>query len=116
MNLPIKTNAPSLLMDPERFNHMQRVGAMLALSPLFPDPLRKGSKETAIANGVLVMNMAARLDEDPLAVAQNIYFVSGKPGWSSSGYQLLPQRGSHNIGPNRHFAAQTAPPRKLVVP
>lgn len=84
MNLPVKTTTTSLLMDPESFNHMQRVGGMLALSPLFPDHLRKGSKETAIANGVLVMNMAARLGEDPLTVAQNIYFVSGKPGWSSS--------------------------------
>lgn len=85
MNVPVKTmNAPSLLMDPEIFNHMQRVGSMLAMSPLFPDHLRKGDRDSAIANGVLVMNMAARLNEDPLTVAQNIYFVGGKPGWSSS--------------------------------
>ncbi len=98
MNLPVKSNAPSLLMDPERFNHMQRVGAMLALSPLFPDHLRKGSKETAIANGVLVMNMAARLDEDPLTVAQNIYFVSGKPGWSSS--YMIGKASQHGVFKN----------------
>lgn len=72
------------LMDPGYFEHMQRVGSMLALSPLFPEHLRKGDKQTAIANGVLCVNMALRLNEDVLTVAQNIYFVGGKPGWSSS--------------------------------
>ena len=98
MNVPAKTYAPSLLMDPDSFNHMQRVGSMLALSPLFPDHLRKGSKETAIANGVLVMNMAARLNEDPLTVAQNIYFVSGKPGWSSS--YMIGKANQHGVFEN----------------
>ena len=82
-NKPVNRSL-SLLMDVEAFSHMQRVGKMLALSPLFPEHLRKGSQETAIANGVLVLNMASRLNEDPLTVAQNIYFVGGKPGWSAS--------------------------------
>lgn len=98
MNLPMKTTAPSMLMDPHAFEHMQRVGSMLALSPLFPDHLRKGSKETAIANGVLVMNMAARLNEDPLTVAQNIYFVSGKPGWSAS--YMIGKANQHGVFKN----------------
>lgn len=71
------------LMNMAVFDHMQRVGKMLALSPLFPEHLRKGPIEASIANGVLVVNMAIRLKEDPLAVAQNIYFVGGKPGWSA---------------------------------
>jgi hypothetical protein len=95
---PITTTAPSLLMDPGAFEHMQRVGGMLALSPLFPDHLRKGSKETAIANGVLVMNMAARLNEDPLTVAQNIYFVSGKPGWATA--YMIAKANQHGVFEN----------------
>ena len=85
-NLPSKTtkSVPSLLMDPSGFEQMYRVGKMLASSVLFPEHLRKGTPEQAAANGALVMNMAMRLNEDPLTVAQNIYFVSGKPGWSSS--------------------------------
>lgn len=83
MTTAIATRPASLLMDVEAFNHMQRVGKMLALSPLFPEHLRKGGIDVAIANGVLVMNMASRLQEDPLTVAQNIYFVGGKPGWSA---------------------------------
>jgi hypothetical protein len=74
----------SLLMDPAKFEHLQRVGKMLALSPLFPEHLRKGGIEAAISNGALVLNMANRLNEDPLTVAQNIYFVGGKPGWNTS--------------------------------
>lgn len=78
-------SAPTLaLMDPVQFEQMQRVGKMLALSPLFPAHLRTGSEPERIANGVLVMNMAVRLREDPLTVAQNIYFVGGRPGWNTT--------------------------------
>ena len=74
----------SLLMDPTRFDQAQRVGNMMALSPLFPEHLRKGGNNVALANAVLVQDMADRLSRPPLEVAQNIYFVSGKPGWSTS--------------------------------
>lgn len=87
MNALTTTQAPNMslgMLDPGAFDHMQRVGKMLALSPLFPAHLRAGSQESAIANGVLVINMALRLREDPLTVAQNIYFVGGRPGWASS--------------------------------
>lgn len=80
----VQTTPVSALMDPAQFSHMVRVGQMLAVSPLFPEHLRKGGPDVAAANGALVMNMAVRLGEDPLTIAQNIYFVSGKPGWSAS--------------------------------
>lgn len=98
MNALTKLSHSSLLMDPGAFDHMQRVGSMLAMSPLFPEHLRKGNQQTAIANGVLVMNMAARLNEDPLTVAQNIYFVSGKPGWSSS--YMIGKANQHGVFKN----------------
>lgn len=84
MNALTAPRPASALMDPAQFDQMQRVGRMLAMSPLFPEALRKGGQETAIANAVLTLNMAARLNEDVLTVAQNIYFVSGKPGWSTA--------------------------------
>lgn len=88
-NLPTTTAATesplALLLDPARFEHLQRVGAMIAMSPLFPEHLRgKGDLKQATANAVLVLNMANRLREDPLTVAQNIYFVGGKPGWNTT--------------------------------
>lgn len=77
-------NHSSLLMNPQHFEHVQRVARVYAMSPLFPEHLRKGDKETAIANAILVLNIADRLHEDALTVAQAIYFVSGRPGWSTS--------------------------------
>ena len=88
----------SPLMDPDSFGHMQRVASILAVSPLFPEHLRKGSKEQAIANGVLVMNMAIRLNEDPLTVSQNIYFVGGRPGWSAS--YMISKANQHGVFKN----------------
>ncbi len=75
---PGQNVALSLLLDPIRFDHLQRVGKMLALSPLFPEHLRKGRTEADIANGVLVLNMAHRLNEDVLTVARNICCKSSR--------------------------------------
>ena len=86
------------LMDPAQFDQMQRVGKMLALSPLFPEHLRKGTQEERIANGVLVMNMAVRLREDPLTVAQNIYFVNGRPGWNTT--YMIAKANMHGVFKN----------------
>lgn len=98
-NFITTTNPASLLLDVDAFDHMQRVAKMLALSPLFPEHLRKGGTiEQAVANGVLVLNMAARLNEDPLTVAQNIYFVSGRPGWSTS--YMISKANQHGVFKN----------------
>ncbi|MCV6826030.1 MULTISPECIES: hypothetical protein [Halocynthiibacter] len=93
-----RVQRPSPLMDPEAFNHIFRVGKLLALSPLFPEHLRKGKPDEAAANGALVMNMAHRLNEDPLTVAQNIYFVGGKPGWSAS--YMISKANQHQVFEN----------------
>lgn len=83
------------LMNEGTFNHMYRVGSMMARSPLFPEHLRKGSREEAEANGMLVVNMAVRLREDPLTVAQNIYFVGGKPGWNAT--YMISKANQHGV-------------------
>lgn len=74
-------NSMGILMDPAKFDHVQRVAGMMANSALFPEHLRKGGERIAIANAVLVFDMAFRMNESPLTVARNIYFVGGKPGW-----------------------------------
>ena len=86
------------MMDTQVFEQMQRVGKMLAMSPLFPDHLRKGDRDQALANGVLVLNMAMRLNEAPLTVAQNIYFVGSKPGFSTS--YLISKANQHGVFEN----------------
>jgi len=36
-----------------------------------------------VPNCVIALNMAARMNADPLMVMQNLYIVHGRPGWSS---------------------------------
>jgi hypothetical protein len=84
MTTSLAIRPPVGMMDPVVFDHMQRVGKVLALSPLFPEHLRKPDINTAVANAVLCLNMATRLNEDVLTVAQNIFFVNGRPGWNAT--------------------------------
>lgn len=81
---PQVNSSLAMLMDIPKFEQMCRVGKMFAVSPLFPQHLRGGNVEQATANAVLVLNMAHRLNEDPLTVAQAIFFVGGRPGWNTS--------------------------------
>lgn len=86
------------LMDVPQFEQMQRIGRMLALSSLFPAHLKTGGTDAALANGVLVVNMALRLQEDPLTVAQNIYFVNGRPGWNTT--YMISKANMHGVFKN----------------
>ena len=74
----------SLFLDPTRFEQAQRAAKALSLTPMMPEHLRKGDRDTALANAMVILDMAERLREHPLAVAQAIFFVGGKAGWSSS--------------------------------
>lgn len=68
----------SLLFDPVRFEHAQRVAKMFASSKLIPSHLQGSVADCAIA-----LHMAERLDEDPLVVMQNINVIGGRAGWSA---------------------------------
>lgn len=60
------------------FELLQRMAKMLASSDLVPQQF-KGN----IANCVIGLEMAHRMNASPLAVMQNLYIVHGKPGWSA---------------------------------
>jgi hypothetical protein len=62
----------------QSFELSQRVAKMLASSTLVPK-VYQGN----ISNCVIALNMASRMDADPLMVMQNLYIVHGHPGWSS---------------------------------
>lgn len=68
----------SLLFDPARFEHAQRVAKMFASSKLIPSHLQGNVADCAIA-----LHMAERLNEDPLVVMQNITVINGRAGWSA---------------------------------
>lgn len=62
----------------DSFELLQRMAKMLAASDLVPAQF-KGN----IANCVIGLEMAQRINASPLAVMQNLYIVHGKPSWSA---------------------------------
>lgn len=82
-NLPALREAqlPAQGFDtPESFEHMQRVARMFCSSALVPATFQG---DNGIANAVIALEMAKRMNASPLAVMQQIYIVHGKPSWSS---------------------------------
>lgn len=80
----------SMYFNPEAFNHIQRVARMFAYSSMVPlaftpaGNLKNPNPEsTAVGNCVIAINLANRLNADPLMVMQNLYIVYGTPSWSS---------------------------------
>lgn len=83
------------LFDPARFEVMQRMGAMYAASKLVPTMYQAGamvkkgkdvqpiSKEEAIANCVIALDISFRINASPMMVMQNLAIINGMPRWSS---------------------------------
>lgn len=89
------------LLNLEAFELSQRIAKMLSSSTLVPEQYRqtikvKNGKDTfgnmtyreepnpnGLANCVIALNMASRLNADPLMVMQNLYLIEGRPSWSS---------------------------------
>lgn len=75
------------------FDLMQRGARLLASSTLVPVAYRNDVEDkktgmlvknpNAMSNCVLALNMAQRIQADPLMIMQNLYIVEGRPGWSS---------------------------------
>lgn len=75
--------------DPAQMESVQRAANMFANSDLVPDMYKVGgkannTKEKAIANCVIAMNMATRMNADVLMIMQNLVIVQGRPSWSSA--------------------------------
>lgn len=81
---PARSSIPALpddmLANPAMFEHMQRVARVFCASALIPDHLKKNNG----ADAFLALQIARERGENPVTVMQNIYFVSGKAGWSAS--------------------------------
>ena len=69
-----------MLANPALFEHMQRVAKVFTSSALIPDHLKKNNG----ADAFLALQIARDRGESPVAVMQNIYFVSGKAGWMTA--------------------------------
>lgn len=75
---PAGAGGSDMIMNPEAFEHGQRVAKLFASSQLVPQHLQGRP-----ADCFLALHMAARLGEDPLMVAQNIVIVQGTAGWKA---------------------------------
>jgi len=78
--LPTVGGSVDILASRDSFEHMQRVAKVFCTSDLIPAHLKKNNG----ADALLALQIAKRMNEDPVSVMQNIYFVSGKAGWSAS--------------------------------
>jgi hypothetical protein len=82
----VTVNQNGLAKPQERvmFEDMYSHARVLAQSSIVPQHLRPpGEPETAIANCFVAMQLAREMNENPINVLQNIYFVGGKAAWSS---------------------------------
>lgn len=74
------------LFDPAQFESMQRLCKMYANSDLVPESYRISDKKVeskAMANCMIAVSMAQRMNADHLMVMQNLDIIQGKPSWSS---------------------------------
>lgn len=62
----------------EGFELLKTQASLLAGSNLIPERFQKNP-----ANCLIALNMANRINADPLMVMQNLYVVHGTPGWSA---------------------------------
>ncbi len=66
--------------DAASFDLMQRGARVLSQSSLVP-PEYQGPE--GLPNAIVALNMALRMDADPLMVMQNLYIVHNRPAWSA---------------------------------
>lgn len=64
--------------DTARFELAQREAKLLGASTLVPKQYQGN-----VADVVVAMNMASRMNADPLMVMQSLHIIHGKPGWSA---------------------------------
>ena len=81
----------------ESFELMQRGARLLASGTLVPSSYRlviekydrygnvteKRENPAALSNCVVALNMAIRMNADPVMVMQNLHIIEGRPSWSS---------------------------------
>jgi len=73
----------------EGFSLLQRMAKMFSYSTLVPEQYQtKCDKNgnptlTGMSNCIIALNMAQRMNADPLMVIQNLYIVHNQPAWSS---------------------------------
>lgn len=66
------------LFTKEGMEVRMKLASTLAASTIIPEQF-----QLKPANVLIALNMAERMNADPMMVMQNLYIVYGNPGWSS---------------------------------
>jgi hypothetical protein len=82
IDLPTSKVSPSngsqvALLSPSGFELAQRMAKALSQSSIIPETYRNN-----LANCLIALEMAHRMNASPMMVMQNLYIVHGKPSWS----------------------------------
>ena len=78
MENTVMVPASNALFTKEGFETRKALASTLAGSTIIPQNFQKSP-----ANVLIALNMAERMNADPMMVMQNLYIVNGNPGWSS---------------------------------
>lgn len=96
------TTGFNALMQEDSMNRIQHAAKLISGSDFFPEHLRGKKADTpeikarkGIANAVVGLVLASEMGVNPLTLLQNLYVVSGRPGFST---QFLIAR-ANQIGP-----------------
>jgi hypothetical protein len=79
----------SVFFDKDAFEHCMRVAKLFSSSSMVPVIYRSWDEKKgvenpgALSNCVIALNMAKRMNKDPLMVMQNLHIIEGRPSWSS---------------------------------
>lgn len=80
---PRETRLPSITPgfdDLQSFELLQRIAKLFTASPLVPAQYQGAE---GLPSMVIALNMAHRMQADPLMICQNLYIVHGRPAWSA---------------------------------
>lgn len=70
--------ANPIIQEVKKFEMQQRMANMFTTSTIVPDTYRNN-----VGNCVIAIDMAQRMNANPLMVMQNLYIVHGNPAWST---------------------------------
>jgi hypothetical protein len=76
--LPTRQLTPSsdIFSDAANLDHANRVAKVFATSTLVPPHFQNN-----LANCLIALQIARRLNEDPMTVMQQLFLINGRPGW-----------------------------------
>lgn len=74
------TQSDGVFTGIQQFENAQRIGKALASSALVPKDYQG---QQGLANVLVAMEIAGRMNLSPLQVMQNLHIIHGRPSWSS---------------------------------